>query len=74
MTTLNRKYTKENIYDLKLIIDARGDCLEVPCYPQDCPIYDWCVQQDTILFKDRLRYAKKVFKKIPQTDIFEALL
>ena len=74
MSTPSRRYTKEQIYDLKLIIDAQGDCMDVPCYPEDCPIYEWCDQRDTILFKNRLSYAKKEFKKIPKEDLFEAFL
>jgi len=62
-------------YDLVTIIKAEGDCFNIPCYENDCTIYDWCLESDnTIHMNERLVYCRNKLKEIPEDIIFEVAL
>ena len=51
-----KHYTKEYVEDLLYIITKNGECEDIPCYPEDCPIYNECMYHSNK--KERLKFAK----------------
>lgn len=67
-----KKYTKEYIEDLLYIIKYKGDCGTIPCYPEDCPVYNECMYHSTL--DEKVELAKSKLKLIPQEQIFDYVL
>ena len=67
---------KQYTIDLLEIVKEEGDCFNIPCYENDCPIFNWCHNRGEISlrFSDREKYCRNKLKEIPQDILFEIVL
>ena len=67
---------KQYAIDLLEIMKEEGDCFNIPCYENDCPIFNWCHNRGEISlrFSDREKYCRNKLKEIPQDILFEIAL
>ena len=67
---------KNYAIDLLEIVRSDGDCFNIPCYENDCPIFHWCHDRKEMemLFETRKLYCIELLKEVPQDILFEVAL